>query len=521
MNTSPSIANIAPALIKAQANIGAASKDAKNPFYSSTYADLGSVMAVCKEPLLAQGISVIQPITTRENGDIVLETILLHESGEFIASSMKITPPRRMVVPKSDKERFEPYLAPDPQAEGSAITYARRYALQAMVFIPSVDDDAEWAERALARRPLTPETAEKLGTAVDQTLAAADAATDEGERQRLHKEAMKLEKGIQNRTPAAIAIAKYEDENPEHRNKVACATQDDKGNWIFTLIGGEEKPAKATRKQRSAAATVANTSVADDIDQTPTQGMDTPWIDFVCLRGQTPGPFNGKTLGHIFTEGSFAPKSPAMLEKLVAAFVKQAIPTSSDPHDKILWAKVQEADAELRAGFAPEATTAPAGTQTTPEPQKGQAASPTRWQDFVIPGRHPDFAGKTLGSLGADGVKRLQDEYLVQIEWSKATLPQKSLKAQVALAAAELFPKDIPPAESEQSFDHTKMLRDLIAGNQWSEAFFITVCKLNTWIPESVRKIEDISAESFEGLESGWSTVEEEMAKARQPAQQP
>lgn len=155
MNRSESITKIAPALVEAQRHIGAAQKDADNPFFKSRYADLGSVMAVCKSPLLASGISVLQSIDTDDQG-LLLETILLHESGEFIASRMRIDPPQRMVTPKPNEPSFTPYLTPDPQAVGSAISYARRHALQALVFIPSVDDDAEWAREVLSHRPKGP-----------------------------------------------------------------------------------------------------------------------------------------------------------------------------------------------------------------------------------------------------------------------------------------------------------------------------------------------------------------------------
>lgn len=126
MNTSTTIAIIASALTKAQGKIGAAVKDARNPFFKSKYADLGSVMEACKQPLLEQGISVLQ-LVGMENGTGYLETVLLHESGEFISDRMPLV-------------CAKPH---DPQAFGSAITYARRYALQSALFIPAEDDDAE------------------------------------------------------------------------------------------------------------------------------------------------------------------------------------------------------------------------------------------------------------------------------------------------------------------------------------------------------------------------------------------
>lgn len=124
MTTSASITKISAALLLAQREIGGAKKGAQNPFFHSTYADLGSIMAVCKEPLNAFEITVLQPIQQD-----ILETVLLHSSGEWISSETKL------VIPKIN----------DPQAYGSAVSYARRYALQSLLFIPAVDDDGEAA----------------------------------------------------------------------------------------------------------------------------------------------------------------------------------------------------------------------------------------------------------------------------------------------------------------------------------------------------------------------------------------
>lgn len=145
MKTSDSIIKIAPALLAAQKKIGAAKKDGNNPFFHSSYVTLGSVMEACKDTLNENGIAVLQPIGSDENG-VYVETVLLHESGEYIADRMRIAAKQVMVKPDPRKqEGFEPYLSPDPQAQGSAISYARRYSLQSMVFIPAEDDDAEKA----------------------------------------------------------------------------------------------------------------------------------------------------------------------------------------------------------------------------------------------------------------------------------------------------------------------------------------------------------------------------------------
>lgn len=144
MKYSETITNIAPALLKAQMKIGAAKKGEKNPFFHSTYAGLGDVMEACKEALNENGVLVLQPVC----GEFV-ETVLLHESGEWISSQTPIVP-KKTRVEKPNGEITE--TLSDPQATGSAISYARRYGLQSMVFIPAEDDDAEKS----MNRPSTP-----------------------------------------------------------------------------------------------------------------------------------------------------------------------------------------------------------------------------------------------------------------------------------------------------------------------------------------------------------------------------
>lgn len=128
MNKSESIVKIASALVKAQAAMGNAFKDAKNPFFKSSYADLNAVREACLPALNANGVSVLQP-TVHADGKAYVETVLLHESGEFISSLTEI------LCAKQN----------DPQAHGSGISYARRYGLQSLVNLGSVDDDAEGA----------------------------------------------------------------------------------------------------------------------------------------------------------------------------------------------------------------------------------------------------------------------------------------------------------------------------------------------------------------------------------------
>lgn len=121
--------NLALALLKAQKNMGAALKDAKNPFFKSRYADLNSVIDASLSVLNDAGIVVLQPTVVLE-GKQYVETKLIHaDSGESISGYTEI-------VVKS---------ATDAQQVGSGISYARRYGLQSLVVLKATDDDSETA----------------------------------------------------------------------------------------------------------------------------------------------------------------------------------------------------------------------------------------------------------------------------------------------------------------------------------------------------------------------------------------
>jgi hypothetical protein len=127
MKSSESIKNLAESLCKAQAEMGGAVKDSKNPFFKSDYADLTSVIKAIKEPFATHGLSYTQ-FPMNDEGRIGVVTLLMHESGEYLEHSYTL-----------------PTTKADPQSAGSAITYARRYALQSIAGIPTADDDAESA----------------------------------------------------------------------------------------------------------------------------------------------------------------------------------------------------------------------------------------------------------------------------------------------------------------------------------------------------------------------------------------
>lgn len=129
MEKSDSIKNLAIALCKAQAEMGGAIKGKDNPFFKSKYSDLSSVVSAIKEPFSNNGLSYVQfPI--EDNGRIGIETILMHGSGEYLSQKFTVQLSKQ-----------------DAQGAGSALTYCRRYSLQAVAGIPSEDDDGNNASK--------------------------------------------------------------------------------------------------------------------------------------------------------------------------------------------------------------------------------------------------------------------------------------------------------------------------------------------------------------------------------------
>ena len=156
MVTSLTINKIGEALAKAQGEIKNATKASDNPYYSTTYADLASVWDACREPLTKNGLSVVQGGGASVEGKVVVTTLLIHSSGEWIKSSFSAVPTK---IGK-DNARI---MVTDPQGVGSCITYLRRYGLQAMVGIAPADDDGNAASGLDNKLPTKPPIKKPMG----------------------------------------------------------------------------------------------------------------------------------------------------------------------------------------------------------------------------------------------------------------------------------------------------------------------------------------------------------------------
>ncbi|MDI6781850.1 MAG: ERF family protein [bacterium] len=134
MNNSENISQLTTALSAMQRGMRSVQRNAKNPFYHSTYADLAEIWGAIREPLGNNGLSITQS-TDIVDGVFLLITTLWHGSGEWVAC-------RYPIIHAKD----------DPQSIGSALQYAKRYSLSALVGVTTQDDiEDDDGEKSLGR----------------------------------------------------------------------------------------------------------------------------------------------------------------------------------------------------------------------------------------------------------------------------------------------------------------------------------------------------------------------------------
>ena len=225
MKTSETVAAIQAAFTKAQSEMGGAVKDSSNPFFKSKYADLVAVIKAIKEPFEKNDLSYMQfPVTTPEGIGVI--TRINHKSGEFIESEFTL-----------------PLVKLDPQAAGSAITYARRYALQAICGVPAVDDDAEMA---MVRQPqmISKKDAQELvdrinnlGRSVDKFLepyhvqSMFDLSVEQGENAKQRMDNVEKKNGKHDQAPESSGEGRSapQDQSAEVLSKLRKNIRSEKG----------------------------------------------------------------------------------------------------------------------------------------------------------------------------------------------------------------------------------------------------------------------------------------------------
>jgi hypothetical protein len=160
VKSSEQIDALATALAAAQAEMRNPAYDSNNPHFKSKFASLAAVRDTVTPTLSKHGIAVLQ-LLGFDDGRVTCETVLTHKSGQWISGTFAVAPTK-----------------PDAQGTGSAATYARRYALMAMVNVVGDEDDdgnAAVARPQAAQRPDDGESAVVLGALREAAMEGSDA----------------------------------------------------------------------------------------------------------------------------------------------------------------------------------------------------------------------------------------------------------------------------------------------------------------------------------------------------------
>lgn len=124
MEMSETVGKLFTSLATLQSKLPIVGKNAINPHFKNTYADLSSIIEVVNSRMSEVGLSYSQ-IPTADQQNVTVTTIIVHgESGEWIRGSLSMTAKN-----------------PGPQSIGSTITYCRRYALQSFIGLGTADED--------------------------------------------------------------------------------------------------------------------------------------------------------------------------------------------------------------------------------------------------------------------------------------------------------------------------------------------------------------------------------------------
>lgn len=233
-------ASLAEALLAAQIDMPAVDRDQTNPHFKSKFASLGNLLSKARPVLNRHGIVLVQAPTLDEEGRFVLRTIFKHSSGEALDFDAPLSPTKN-----------------DPQGQGSAITYMRRYVLAAALAIADQEDDdgnagserqqargaqakrrdgqsdGRSAQMTAAQRRTINGRAGDLGLTEPQLLAWVEWHTGERHPDRVTKaRASELIEKLEGYADAEEALAEFNAalESEDERAQKIAAKQQDKGN---------------------------------------------------------------------------------------------------------------------------------------------------------------------------------------------------------------------------------------------------------------------------------------------------
>jgi hypothetical protein len=155
MTMSETIGAIAPALVKAQAEIKPIVKDSTNPAFRSKYTSLDAIMEVVRPVMAKHGLFVVQSVLDTIDGEhstsITVESRIIHSSGEWIAGVVQV-----------------PVMQQTSHGFGSALSYGRRYSLSALLSLASDEDDD--GNGAIGQQPQQPRQQLKPGPPPQNTI---------------------------------------------------------------------------------------------------------------------------------------------------------------------------------------------------------------------------------------------------------------------------------------------------------------------------------------------------------------
>lgn len=162
---SEKIEALSAALVAFQGTMPPVPKGSVNPFFGSKYADLADIREAAKPHLLEVGLAVTQ--WPSADG---LITVVHHTSGQWMSATMRVF---------MDKETS--------QAQGSALTYARRYAYTAALgIVTEPDDDGNSAgHEGQTQHASSPQISEEQKADMDRLVELIKSVPDDAEREKL------------------------------------------------------------------------------------------------------------------------------------------------------------------------------------------------------------------------------------------------------------------------------------------------------------------------------------------------
>ncbi len=145
MLTSEEIDKITEALAIAQGEMEPLKLNAENPHFKNRFANLAETREKSRLPLSRNGLAIVQSSSFAE-GRVSITTRLSHKSGQWMQSTLALKP-----------------MQDNPQAIGSAITYGKRYEMQAMLGLVGDDDD----DGNAATQPSSPQSKPEIFNATN------------------------------------------------------------------------------------------------------------------------------------------------------------------------------------------------------------------------------------------------------------------------------------------------------------------------------------------------------------------